>query len=215
MGIGGLEPEVAPASANASAKNEADPHISAASLRWAGLLVAITGGVSMGLEVLAARSLALLFGSSLQAFAIVLMAFILGIGLGAGMIASPRWKQWRSEPLVVFLLLGAAAWVGLLVFKIEWWIEIYRYTKSGINQSTVGYTYHQVLTGAIAMFVLGVGLPIGAALLLLGSSGSVTLLLAVLLGAAGLDLMVTGALGHCPLYAKLGHVPASLKGRTS
>ena len=156
MGIGGLEPEVAPASANASAKNEADPHISAASLRWAGLLVAITGGVSMGLEVLAARSLALLFGSSLQAFAIVLMAFILGIGLGAGMIASPRWKQWRSEPLVVFLLLGAAAWVGLLVFKIEWWIEIYRYTKSGINQSTVGYTYHQVLTGAIAMFVLGV-----------------------------------------------------------
>lgn len=29
------------------------------------------------------------------------------------------------------------------------------------------------------------------------------------------DLVVTGALGHCPLYAKLGHVPASLKGRTS
>lgn len=28
-----------------------------------------------------------------------------------------------------------------------------------------------------------------------------TLLLTVLLGAAGLDLMVTGALGHCPLYA--------------
>ena len=60
---------------------------------------------------------------------------------------------------------------------------------------------------------IGLGLAgvIGAALLLLGSSGSVTLLLAVLLGAAGLDLMVTGALGHCPLYAKLGHVPASLR----
>jgi len=156
MGLGGLEPEVSPTAANASAKNEADPQISAASLRWAGLLVAITGGVSMGLEVLAARSLALLFGSSLQAFAIVLMAFILGIGLGAGMIASPRWKQWRSEPLVVCLLLGAAAWVGLLVFKIEWWIEIYRYTKSGINQSSVGYTYHQALTAVISMFVLGV-----------------------------------------------------------
>ena len=61
---------------------------------------------------------------------------------------------------------------------------------------------------------IGLGLAgvIGAAvLLLLGSSGLVTLLLAVLLGAAGLDLMVTGALGHCPLYAKLGHVPTSLR----
>jgi len=37
-----------------------------ASLRWAGALVALTGGVSMGLEVLASRSLALIFGSSLQ-----------------------------------------------------------------------------------------------------------------------------------------------------
>lgn len=156
MGLGGLEPEVSPTAANAPARSEADPQISDATLRWAGLLVAITGGVSMGLEVLAARSLALLFGSSLQAFAIVLMAFILGIGLGAGMIASPRWKLWRSEPLVVCLLLGAAAWVGLLVLKIEWWIEIYRYTKSGLNQSTVGYTYHQLLTAAISMFVLGV-----------------------------------------------------------
>ena len=33
-----------------------------------------------------------------------------------------------------------------------------------------------------------------------------------LLIAAGLDMIVTGALGHCPLYHKLGHVPASLRG---
>ena len=35
--------------------------------------------------------------------------------------------------------------------------------------------------------------------------------LEVLLVAAGLDLAVTGALGHCPLYAKLGHTPKSLR----
>ncbi|MDT2006955.1 DUF2892 domain-containing protein [Rhodococcus opacus] len=29
---------------------------------------------------------------------------------------------------------------------------------------------------------------------------------------AGLDLVVTGATGHRPLYQRLGHVPASLKG---
>ena len=60
---------------------------------------------------------------------------------------------------------------------------------------------------------IGLGLVgvIAAVALLIGSSELVTVVLAVLLGAAGLDLMVTGALGHCPLYAKLGHVPASLR----
>ncbi|WP_306670117.1 YgaP-like transmembrane domain [Rhodococcus opacus] len=38
---------------------------------------------------------------------------------------------------------------------------------------------------------------------------------AVLLIAAGPDLVVTGSTGHCPLYQRLGHVPASLKGGTS
>src|SRR5437667_1195547 len=56
-------------------------------------VVALTGGVSMGLEVLASRSLVLVFGASLQAFAIVLMAFILGIGLGSAVIASPRIRR--------------------------------------------------------------------------------------------------------------------------
>jgi hypothetical protein len=35
--------------------------------------------------------------------------------------------------------------------------------------------------------------------------------LEVLLVLAGADLIVTGALGHCPLYKKLGHVPPSLR----
>jgi hypothetical protein len=35
--------------------------------------------------------------------------------------------------------------------------------------------------------------------------------LELLLIAAELDLAVTGALGHCPLYAKLGYLPKSLR----
>ena len=51
-----------------------------------------------------------------------------------------------------------------------------------------------------------------AGVLLLASAGSVlAVTLEVLLVLAGLDLVVTGALGHCPLYSKLGHVPPSLK----
>jgi hypothetical protein len=31
---------------------------------------------------------------------------------------------------------------------------------------------------------------------------------------AGADLLVTGALGHCPLYQKLGYIPTSLRGQS-
>lgn len=46
---------------------------------------------------------------------------------------------------------------------------------------------------------------------LTSASASWVVLLEVLLVAAGLDLLVTGATGHCPLYQKLGHVPKSLR----
>jgi Protein of unknown function (DUF2892) len=49
----------------------------------------------------------------------------------------------------------------------------------------------------------------GATLFAAGSALAVVL--EALLILAGLDLVITGALGHCPLYAKLGHVPASRK----
>lgn len=59
---------------------------------------------------------------------------------------------------------------------------------------------------------------IGAALAILGVAvlfsgpafwGFVGGLVAV---AAGFDMIVTGARGYCPLYARLGHVPKSLGG---
>ena len=65
--------------------------------------------------------------------------------------------------------------------------------------------------GRVILGLLGVA----GGLLLVSAAGSALLLvLEVLLILAGLDLVVTGALGHCPLYRKLGHTPASLR-RTS
>ena len=112
----------------------ADP---ARSMRWVTLLVALTGAVSMGLEVLASRSLALIFGASLQAFAVVLMAFILGIGAGSAAVASPRLKRWRNEGAVIVLLLSAAGIVGLLVMGIEQWVEAYRHVRLGLAPSRI------------------------------------------------------------------------------
>ena len=86
-------------------------------------IVALTGALSMGLEVLAARSLVLVIGASLQAFAIVLMSFILGIGLGGAVVASPRTRGWVRETATMVLLLGAAAWIGLLIAGVEQWVD--------------------------------------------------------------------------------------------
>ena len=58
-------------------------------------------------------------------------------------------------------------------------------------------------------------LAVVAAAVLLADGGSVlAVVLEILLAAAGADLVITGALGHCPLYQKLGHVPASLRRST-
>jgi uncharacterized membrane protein HdeD (DUF308 family) len=63
----------------------------------------------------------------------------------------------------------------------------------------------------VARIVVGlVGVVVGI-VVLTGSPGAVVAVLAVLLGVAGLDLVVTGVLGRCPLYARLGHVPASVR----
>jgi len=59
--------------------------------------------------------------------------------------------------------------------------------------------------------VIGVAAIVAGAVLLLAAGSLLAVVLEVLLVAAGLDLAVTGAIGHCPLYAKLGHVPASLR----
>ena len=124
-------------------------------LRWAGAIVALTGAVFMGLEVLASRSLAMIFGSSLQSFALVLMAFILGIGLGSAWIASPRRRERSSEKTIILLLCLAAVWVTLLVFNIERWVDVYRIARTGLGRTGVGYFYHELLSAGIALVIFG------------------------------------------------------------
>lgn len=119
------------------------------------VLVALTGAVSMGLEVLASRCLCLIFGASLQVFAIVLMAFILGIGLGSAVIASPRRRLWPMEATTLALLLGTAVLIGLLVWNIENLVHLFVYAQSGLKRTAVGYQYHQIMLLVISICVLG------------------------------------------------------------
>ncbi len=150
-----LPPAPAPAPASVEPAIAAPPLITNySSLSIA--IVALTGAISMGLEVLAARSLVLIFGASLQAFAIVLMSFILGIGLGGAVMASPRTRAWVRETATTVLLLGAAAWIGLLVAGVEQWVDFYRWVKTGLARTETGYAFHQVFSAAMSLVVLGV-----------------------------------------------------------
>ena len=60
--------------------------------------------------------------------------------------------------------------------------------------------------------ILGLAAVIVGVVLLVSAGSALAVVLEILLIAAGLDLVITGALGHCPLYQRLGHVPASLRG---
>lgn len=66
----------------------------------------------------------------------------------------------------------------------------------------------------IARVLVGLLAVAGGAVLLTGAGSLIAVVLELLLILAGIDLVVTGATGHCPLYQKLGHLPASLRGRT-
>jgi hypothetical protein len=63
----------------------------------------------------------------------------------------------------------------------------------------------------IGRMVFGLAAIIAGGVLLIGAGSALTVVLEVLLVLAGLDMLVTGASGHCPLYQRLGHIPRSLR----
>ena len=123
------------------------------------IVVATTGAVSMGLEVLSSRSLTLIFGGSLQSFALVLMAFILGIGLGASIIASPGFKWLRRNETTAVLMGSAALLIAIYISQVETLIDTYRMIKIGLAATPMGYILHQLLIAGFSLVFLG--LPAG------------------------------------------------------
>ena len=63
----------------------------------------------------------------------------------------------------------------------------------------------------LGRIVVGLAAVAAGIALLAGAGSALAVVLEALLIAAGLDLAVTGTLGHCPLYAKLGYLPKSLR----
>ncbi len=90
--------------------------------------------------------------------------------------------------------------------------------------TTVGADYRRVSRRRLSVnitpaeragrILIGAAAAVAGAVLLFSAGSVIAVVLEVLLVAAGLDLVITGVLGHCPLYQRLGHVPASLRRRT-
>ncbi len=81
-------------------------------------------------------------------------------------------------------------------------------SKSGPAWRTVNITPAE-RAGRVAV---GLAAIVAGIVLLTGAGPVLAVVLEALLVTAGLDLAVTGALGHCPLYQKLGYLPKSLRG---
>lgn len=78
-------------------------------------------------------------------------------------------------------------------------------TRWSINVSP-GERVVRIVVGAVAALT--------GVVLLTDATTTLAVVLEIVLMVTGLDLVVTGATGHCPLYAALGHAPASQKGKT-
>ena len=83
-----------------------------ASLNWLLLVAAFTSGIlTLGLEVLWTRMLALVHENSIYSFATVLAIFLTGIGAGAGGVRAMLERGIRPRSIVGAGWIGAGAWV--------------------------------------------------------------------------------------------------------
>jgi len=89
------------------------PHVDARARRVALGAFAVSGATAMTLQVLWTRALAVLIGSSIFSFTIILLAFLIGLGAGAAIFG--RASQRTAEPVrwLGALHLGIASAVGL------------------------------------------------------------------------------------------------------
>jgi len=82
---------------------------------------------------------------------------------------------------------------------------------TGVSSRPAWRTVNISFVERIGRMVFGLAAILTGGVLLIGAGSALTVVLEVLLVLAGLDMLVTGASGHCPLYQRLGHIPRSLR----
>lgn len=115
----------------------------------------LPGAITMALEVAWVRFWSLVLGSSTYSFSIMLMAFISGIGLGSGIIAS-RVAHRRLTPMLFWVFFGTAAilLLGLPFYdRVPYWFARLRLWFADTHESYLAYQFIVYLGCFLFMFV--------------------------------------------------------------
>lgn len=118
--------------------------------RWL-LSYATVGFSALAYEVCWFRALAMVVGSSVYAFATMLAAFLLGIGLGS--LVARSWWQRRQHPEADYALalaaLGSSAWVTIMVLASapRWFVQI-------VDVAGISPTAITAVSGLIAVLAM-------------------------------------------------------------
>ena len=115
------------------------------------LTAAATGACSFGLEILWTRSLALVIGSSIYSFNLMLIAFLLGIVLGTALYERARARLANPAPWLAATLGG----VGLLIvidLAIVGWLPLVFFNVMRIVPAT--FVVHQAAGFLLCMAVM-------------------------------------------------------------
>jgi len=137
-------PEAAPAPAD-------EFEASAAQRRLALWAFAVSGAVAMVYQVLWTRSLAIVIGSSVYSFTLILLAFLIGLGGGAALVAR---LSSRSRDPVAWLgavHLGTAAMIALSYVVMDKLPAAFLALLRGSTLSVDGIIFCQFLLAALAV----------------------------------------------------------------
>jgi spermidine synthase len=148
------EESLGPAATKTEEKDEEEPEkFSAQDIRLAIWGIAISGGVAMLYEVAWTRLLGLAMGSSSNAFAIMLITFIMGIAVGAWLIGRIRIRR-NSMNWFAWLEIGVGVSIILTMFTYERLPYWFSKLANVIDRSQDNYPYFQFMRGLLSFCVM-------------------------------------------------------------
>lgn len=151
------------------AADPGEPPLEKRSARLALIAVTTSGFAALALEVAWIRLLALILGSSAQAFAVMLSAFILGIALGSGLVARPTLRAMDPLRLLAALLAAGVAALALTLPFAERIVFVFARLAGVFPPTETGYVGYQagMYAGCLALMLIptlcmGAALPVAA-----------------------------------------------------
>jgi spermidine synthase len=135
---------------------------------WLGMVVlgafALSGAISMSYQVLLRRAYVIILGSSTYSFTLILVAFLIGLGVGSS-VMSPFVKRIRRPVFWLSLVqFGVAASATIAFFTLDHLPQwLFHYFQDGVQNVSAVYLYYFFLVGLVVLiptFLQGMTFPL-------------------------------------------------------